>query len=800
MKNDVVNLGEFFRTVFDVRPMHVYRINSQSENPTVIGQIIHSVEELIESVKKYNTKKYNIYYAFNQPRKGRTKKPRKNDISWIYGFHVDVDIPSDFDGDRKEWIDEKIVDIVDVTGDTPQIIFTGNGLQALWEFEEPIRATEESIDATERVNRKIAYAVGGDHCHNVDRMLRVPGTINWPSPKKKALGYVKRDAEIMGRAHCYYLFEDFDHLAMPVVTRTYAGKRIDYRTHSYSKDYKPVTYDELANLNPELDAFETTGDKSADAMKFICHCIRGFMAHYECDPEDLPFDVKINIAQIVWDRDEEFMSHYEANGPEKLGYDIDRSMEFSKDEFVFTPKMQRQVKNKKTLAKSEFSEKLTDTERMTAVLEKFRGYCRTEDLPNLDYSTNGIPKPQVPVTLPNVSEALKHMRVTPRWDDMRDVVSFDFHDESVNLHMKALTRSKIPRQISNTQLAYILAFLTELGMRNETGLRHYIDHIARENRFHPFTEYCTSKAWDGISRIKKVADCITSRHPLKELYITTFFLSMAAIPVSHAHYLEHGIGKQISNTLILIGEQGIGKSRFFEAILPGEFLSRGSSLRIGSTRETDAITECLGGALCVLNELGTTLTYSNTEALKDFLAKTTDEYRRPYAREAVVKPRCTVFVGTANSLQFKDQTGNRRFQPMEVDGIDLVSLSKIDMQQVYAEAYHMVVTERSQWWLTNEEEAERDKFNEYYRERYEEEVLCDDYLNSVNSDFRKMWLSGAQVCKLLGLKYAPSRVTFLRQSMLNHNIEFADSKIVNGKRKRKIWKFPVPPELVPEYR
>ena len=37
-------------------------------------------------------------------------------------------------------------------------------------------------------NRKVAARFGADHCHNIDRVMRVPGTLNYPNAKKRAAG------------------------------------------------------------------------------------------------------------------------------------------------------------------------------------------------------------------------------------------------------------------------------------------------------------------------------------------------------------------------------------------------------------------------------------------------------------------------------------------------------------------------------------------------------------------------------------------------------------------------------------
>jgi hypothetical protein len=40
----------------------------------------------------------------------------------------------------------------------------------------------------EELNLRIANALGGDKTHNVDRIMRIPGTINMPNKKKREAG------------------------------------------------------------------------------------------------------------------------------------------------------------------------------------------------------------------------------------------------------------------------------------------------------------------------------------------------------------------------------------------------------------------------------------------------------------------------------------------------------------------------------------------------------------------------------------------------------------------------------------
>src|SRR3546814_10997007 len=74
------------------------------------------------------------------------------------------------------------------------IVTSGNGLQPLWLLDAP----EDGKDAVEAVNRGLAAQIGGDNCHNIDRLLSVTGPNHYPHEPKPNPSYVD---SIQGLAH-----------------------------------------------------------------------------------------------------------------------------------------------------------------------------------------------------------------------------------------------------------------------------------------------------------------------------------------------------------------------------------------------------------------------------------------------------------------------------------------------------------------------------------------------------------------------------------------------------------------------
>lgn len=61
------------------------------------------------------------------------------------------------------------------------------GLQGFWLMHNPVALNGPgSVEQFEAYNRQLETDLGGDHCHNIDRIMRLPGTINVPNAPKDA--------------------------------------------------------------------------------------------------------------------------------------------------------------------------------------------------------------------------------------------------------------------------------------------------------------------------------------------------------------------------------------------------------------------------------------------------------------------------------------------------------------------------------------------------------------------------------------------------------------------------------------
>ena len=133
----------------------------------------------------------NIYFHVNPLLRPMDKKAEKEDVASLDWLHVDVDprAGEDFVSEQR-----RILKLLrGSVGDVPQpscIIFSGGGYQAFWRLTEPVpvQGQEAQWKEAERYNKQLEILFGADPCHNVDRIMRVPGTVNRPNANKRKRG------------------------------------------------------------------------------------------------------------------------------------------------------------------------------------------------------------------------------------------------------------------------------------------------------------------------------------------------------------------------------------------------------------------------------------------------------------------------------------------------------------------------------------------------------------------------------------------------------------------------------------
>lgn len=262
----------------------------------------------------------------------------------------------------------------------------------------------------------------------------------------------------------------------------------------------------------------------------------------------------------------------------------------------------------------------------------------------------------------------------------------------------------------------------ELGMKQSSAdVRAGVEMVARENAYHPVAEYLNSLRWDGVERLDAVPEDLlgAERSAINSILFRRFAISAAA------RALEPGC--KVDTVLILVGDQGKGKSSFL-GILGGDwFVDTAVDIH-----DKDSLQVLRTAWIYEWSELEMLRRARDVSAAKAFLSSRVDTYRRSYGHYVEDVPRGCVIAGSTNQDEFlTDDTGNRRFWPLRIGEIDREAAREM-RDQLWAEAVHRYRA-GEQWWLTDDESAlldgvhadhvERDIWDERIWEWAEKQVV-----------------------------------------------------------------------------
>lgn len=183
---------DFLKKIYPKGPWVLTSI--QLDNPAIETRTFtpDTLGDMMEWLKKYNGQR-NIYWSVNPPLRPLTKKAEREDIKEVALLHVDLDPRKGMDiADEQKRIAHLLQEGLPESVPKPTaVVFSGGGYQAFWKLQEPIPINgnlDRAIDAA-RYNQQLELIfVGADATHNIDRICRLPGTINLPNALKRKKG------------------------------------------------------------------------------------------------------------------------------------------------------------------------------------------------------------------------------------------------------------------------------------------------------------------------------------------------------------------------------------------------------------------------------------------------------------------------------------------------------------------------------------------------------------------------------------------------------------------------------------
>lgn len=199
-----VDESMFFLTQLTPLPWALVAITElEDESKRVIGGRFDTYDDARAWISLYTDRRWNLYFTSNVPTAScplRTT-PRKDEIETLMGLHVDLDLPKPphpHASPSPENLERLLRRLESVEPPPTAVVFSGGGYQALWRFPEG-EALESRLhaDRVEATNQTLERAFAADHCHNVNRLLRLPGTVNYPDARKRARGRVPTRAYLV---------------------------------------------------------------------------------------------------------------------------------------------------------------------------------------------------------------------------------------------------------------------------------------------------------------------------------------------------------------------------------------------------------------------------------------------------------------------------------------------------------------------------------------------------------------------------------------------------------------------------
>lgn len=582
----------------------------------------------------------NIYFHVNVTRGHHTSKPKKPDMAAFRALHVDIDPAAGEDfAEERQRIAGMLADKLSEGIPAPSVVVdSGGGLQAFWLLADPLPIDKPSDAAPEpwaegeAYNRGLELAFRADACHNCDRLMRLPGTINLPNKKKASKGRVATVARLLSWEGVRYPLDAFERLK---VTAKPAPPATSAMPTANGADGWRIADASIPSTvgTAELTAWANANGKSIDDWA-LALVTTGDASKYDGDRSDMVFAVTCHLARV--------------GAPRELV----AGLLLDKNNGAFYEHVNAQKGNKLRYVERQVNRAYAEVAKGDGAAGRLPG---GKVLTWNRVNKEGEPQP----SYWNTRTALQLMGVECRHDKFRDrnligahelqEFSGDFSD-----HAERILRDEIIRR-----------FGFDPG---DVNVNKAVLSLCTENRFDSLIDHIQAlPPWDGTPRL---ATWLTRYLGTEE---NAYTREAGAAWLMAAIVRAFEPGAKFDQMLVLMGAQGVGKSTALRILAGDEFFSDAPFLHARDTREVLEVTAGVWILECAeLDGIGK----RDVNTLRATITRQVDTGRPAYARSPVTMPRRFVLGGTTNEDRFLlDPAGNRRFWPVEVTRVDLEGLA-----------------------------------------------------------------------------------------------------------------------------
>ena len=296
--------------------------------------------------------------------------------------------------------------------------------------------------------------------------------------------------------------------------------------------------------------------------------------------------------------------------------------------------------------------------------------------------------------LPNETNVDIALRYAPEWDG---VLIYNELRQLVQVVEPPPIGGPVPRDWTDADDIKTTIWMQQKGIqvRGIGTVGSCVQTVARDRSVNPLRDWLEGLVWDGVHRVDSWlhtyfgVDCSDLQTSHYVSAVGRFWLISAA-----ARALRPGC--QVDHMLVLEGEQGLRKSTALSALAGAEYFSDNTL----DPESKDSQLQCLSSWIIEWGELDA-LRKSDVTALKAFITRKTEKFRRPYGHHIEEVKRYCVFAGSTNRSDYlKDETGNRRFWPVKCTAADVEGITR-DRDQLWAEAVFLFKF-GEKWWPASE--------------------------------------------------------------------------------------------------
>ena len=291
-----------------------------------------------------------------------------------------------------------------------------------------------------------------------------------------------------------------------------------------------------------------------------------------------------------------------------------------------------------------------------------------------------------------------------------------------------------PRPISESDVGRVVSYFQQKF--NVTTSVNKVSQLLRPvtmdskycRQFDPVLDWIECLQWDKINRLETalIEHAGAKDNPYTRLVFRYFLIGAVARTFKP--------GCKCDSIPIFMGEQGIRKSSLFRGLCPDD---KYFSDHLPSLKDKDARAQLHGLLMLEIAELEA-FGKAETSAIKSFITAQIDRFRPPYGRTPENFPRTMVFCGSTNSDDFlKDETGARRFWPVETKHID-VHWFRENRDPLWAEAAYLFKA-GEKWWF----DADGEKLQKTIAEDYRE---CEAWEDPISKHLRKSFTELPGTC------------------------------------------------------